>query len=168
MHLFPSKVLLIFDKAECICISLSLPTAVFQGPLSDTPLSLMHAGSFPCIAANILLHFRSAGQRMVNTALVLAAQSQLSEHLPWLHTTNLRFQKRNIRNITGIPHYLKLPVSLCYALHCSQTAFHFKISFLSLQNISGKRQQSYTFCRETRKNQNNNYPLIARTELKYA
>lgn len=115
----------------------------------------------------VLLHFRSAGQRKVNTALVLAAQSQLSKHLPWLHTTNLRFQRRNIRYITEIPHYLKLPMILCYALHCSQTAFHFKISFLSLQNISEKRQQGYTFCRETRKNQNNNYPLIAGTEMKY-
>lgn len=52
MHLFPSKVFFIFDRAECICISLLPPKAVFQGSLSDTPLYLMHAHSSPCVAAN--------------------------------------------------------------------------------------------------------------------
>lgn len=37
--------------------------------------------------------FKSTEQQQVNTAFVLAAQLQLSEHLPWLYTINLLFQR---------------------------------------------------------------------------
>lgn len=48
------------------------------------PLALLLTG---------LLDFKAAGQQQVNAAFVLAAQLQLSEHLPWLYTINLLFQR---------------------------------------------------------------------------
>jgi len=75
-----------------------------------------------------LLDFKSAGQQQVNTASVLAAQLQLSEHLPWLYTINLLFQSSVI--VTAFRCPLKLGArGVSPRVHCSLQAIKNPTSF---------------------------------------
>lgn len=81
-----------FVWAECIFTSSSPPRAVFQGPSWGVPLNLKHAHGSSRFAANrsvrLQICWAAAGKHSF-----CFSSSQLSEHLPWLYTINLLFQR---------------------------------------------------------------------------